>query len=76
MEGGRESAFPEAGGDGLGQLIGPVVGAEQEGRVAETDRGFILLQIDAGKAPFRQLLAAGKGDAIKSRAEFHEVDHL
>ena len=59
----------------MSQLIGPAVGAEKVGGVAHADRGFILLEVDAGKAAIRYLLAAGAGHAKKSGAKFREIDH-
>lgn len=63
----------EAGRDGLGQLIGPAIGAEIIGGVTEANRCFIKQQIDAGKAGIRQLISAGTGKTIKSGAEFREI---
>lgn len=71
----EESALLQAGGDGVGQLIGPAIGAEIVGGVTETNRGFILQEIDTGKAAFREFIPGGAGDTEKSGAEFREDNH-
>jgi hypothetical protein len=66
----------EAGRDGLGQLVGPGIGAEIELGVAEAGVGLMGQKIDARKAALRELIPAGEGHTVLSGAKLVEVDHL
>jgi len=66
----------EAGRDGLGQLVGPGIGAEIELGVTEAGVALMGQKIDAGKAALREFVPAGEGHAVLSGPKFVEVDHL
>jgi len=72
----RTSGVLEAGRDGVGQLVGPGIGAEVESGVAEAGVRLMGQKIDARKTALRKLIPAGEGNAVLSGAKLAEVDHL
>jgi hypothetical protein len=50
------SGVQEAGRDGLGQLVGPGIGAEVKSAVAEAGVGHIGQKIDARKTALREFI--------------------
>ena len=66
---GESPAFLKAGGRAVGQLVGPVVGAEVVNRVAQGHGKTFGLQIDAPEAAVRQVVGVAPRQGVSAGPE-------